>query len=95
MRRASRAIGDPGSVVVASRNWRRASFTSPDQSSSSPRWKRTVAARGNRRESGPSRENASDGLALSKRPTAEATSASGSAGARLAVSSKTRRAETG
>ena len=45
-----------------------ASFTSPDQSSSRPRWNRTVARSGNRRVSGPSRENASAGRALSKRP---------------------------
>ena len=49
---------------------------------------------GNRRVSGPSRENASTGRALSNRPTAAATCASTSSGASFAAASNSRTAET-
>ena len=55
---------------------------------------RTVAARGKRFASGPRRENAADGFALSKRATAAAASACGSSGARRAASSYSRRADS-
>ena len=78
---ATPTSGEPGSTVRTSSSWRRASFTWPDQSSSRPRWKRTVADFGKSRESGPRRENAWAGRALSNSPTAAATRASGSFGA--------------
>ncbi len=52
-----------------------------------------MAACGKRRESGPSRENALTGAALSKRATAAATCASASFGRRAAREAKTRSAE--
>ena len=67
---------------------------SPIHTSSSPRWKRTVWARGKRRVSGPRRENATAGSSLSKRETAAAVSVSGSSGASLAASSNIRLAPT-
>ena len=42
-----RRAASPARPFATSSSWRRASFTCPDQSSSSPRWKRTVAACGN------------------------------------------------
>src|SRR5439155_880636 len=72
---------------TARRSWARAGSTWSSHRSIRPRWKRTVAACGNRLASGPSRPKASAGRAFVKRPTAAATRACGSSGAVAAAAS--------
>ena len=70
---ASLPSGSAGSIAAARPSCSSRLVDAPVQSSSRPRWKRTVGASGKRRASGPRRENAADGSSLSKRPTAAAT----------------------
>src|SRR5207237_10352054 len=64
---ASFPSGEAGASDWASCSSARAFFTSPSHRSRTPRWKRTVAACGKTRTSGPRRENARSGWAVVNR----------------------------